>query len=189
MIKARGNPKYPCLLCGWDHFTKEWPRNDKIIKFLKSNPTPTVIIDPFPSQQQLIDHMYNQGNSSSLEEICMMSSYTINMQTRQNYDKPADKKEDHSSLGKAPSTSSPESSSTIPLSINKPTLDMILRPPKSTLRKDVFYSNAWAAQFYNVVEDLAQAPCAMSTLEVLQSFPTQRKNLLIALGALDLDNH
>ena len=28
----------------------------------------------------------------------------------------------------------------------------------------------------------------MSTLEVLQSFPTQRKNLLIALGYLDLDN-
>ena len=33
-----------------------------------------------------------------------------------------------------------------------------------------------------MVEDLAQAPCAMSTLEVLQSCPTQRKNLLTALG-------
>ena len=39
-----------------------------------------------------------------------------------------------------------------------------------------------------MVEDLAQAPCAMSTLEVLQSFPTQRKKLLIALGVLDPDN-
>ena len=48
--------------------------------------------------------------------------------------------------------------------------------------------NARAAQFYNVVEDLAQAPCAMSTLEVLQSFPTQRKNLLTALGVVDPDN-
>ena len=28
----------------------------------------------------------------------------------------------------------------------------------------------------------------MSTLEVLQSCPTQRKNLLTALGAVDLDN-
>ena len=45
-----------------------------------------------------------------------------------------------------------------------------------------------ASQFYNVVEYLAQAPCAMSTLEVLQSCPTQRKNLLTALGALDPDN-
>ena len=108
-----------------------------------------------------------------------MSSDTINLYTwSQNYDKPVDKKEDHSSSGKAPSTSSPESSSTVPLSIKKPTLDLILRPPKSTLRKAVFNLNAWAAQFYNVVEDLAQAPCAMSTLEVLQIFPTRRKKLV-----------
>ena len=65
---------------------------------------------------------------------------------------------------------------------------MILHLPKSTLRKAIFNPNAQTAQFYNVVEDLAQAPCAMSTLEVLQSCPTQRKNLLTALGALDLDN-
>ena len=65
---------------------------------------------------------------------------------------------------------------------------MVLHPPKSTLRKVVFNPNARAAQFYNVVEDLSQAPCAMSTLEVLQSCPTQHKNLLTALGALDPDN-
>ena len=63
---------------------------------------------------------------------------------------------------------------------------MVLHPPKSTLRKVVFNPNARAAQFYNVVEDLAQEPCAMSTLEVLQSFPTQRKTLLTTLGALYL---
>ena len=65
---------------------------------------------------------------------------------------------------------------------------MILHPPKSTLRKVVFNPNSKAAQLYNVVEGLAQEPCAMSTLEVLQSCPTQRKNLLTALGALDPDN-
>ena len=65
---------------------------------------------------------------------------------------------------------------------------MILRPPKSTLRKSVFNPNAQVSQFYNIVEDLAQAPCAMYTLEVLQSCPTEHKNLLTALGALDLDN-
>ena len=65
---------------------------------------------------------------------------------------------------------------------------MILRPPKSSLRKSVFNPNSQAAQFYNVVEDLAQAPCAMPTLEVLQSCPMQCKKLLNALGSLDLDN-
>ena len=98
----------------------------------------------------------------------MMSSDTISLQTRSYiYDKPADKKEDNSSSGKAPSTGSPESSSTVPLTIKKPNLDMVLRPPKSTLKKVVFNPNAKATQFYDVVEDLALAPCAMSTLEVL----------------------
>ena len=48
--------------------------------------------------------------------------------------------------------------------------------------------NAQATQFYNVVKDLAQAPCAMSTLEVLQSCPIQHKNSLTVLGTLDPDN-
>ena len=118
-----------------------------------------------------------------------MFSDTVSLQTwSQSYDKPTDKKEDNSSSGKALSTSSPKSSSTVPLTIEKPALDMVLCPPKSTLRKLVFNPNARAAQFYNVVEDLTQAPCAMSTLEVLQSCPTQRKNLLTAVRALDLDN-
>ena len=133
--------------------------------------------------------MSNQDNSTSSEEIRMMSSDTIHLQNwSQNYDKPADRNEDHSSSRKSPSTSSPESSSTVPLSIKKPTRDMILHPPKSTLRKGVFNPNARATQFYNVVEDLTHEPYAMSTLELLQSFPTQHKNLLTALGAVDLDN-
>jgi hypothetical protein len=38
---------------------------------------------------------------------------------------------------------------------------------------------------YSVVEDLAQTPCAMSTLEVLQSFPSQRTALLSSIGVAD----
>ena len=102
-----------------------------------------------------------------------MSSETINIATRsQSFDKPEEKKIEKPSPNKSPSTSSPTSSSNGPLIIEKPNLDMILCPPKSTLRKAVFNPNSRAAQFYNVVEDLAQEPCAMSTLEVLQSCPT-----------------
>ena len=42
-----------------------------------------------------------------------------------------------------------------------------------------------AAQNYNIVENLAQAPLAMSTLEVLQTYPAQRKALLSAIGGID----
>ena len=60
--KGKRKAKYPYLLCGGDHFMKECPHRDEINKFLKSNPAPAVLTDPFPSQQQLIDHMSNQGN-------------------------------------------------------------------------------------------------------------------------------
>ena len=85
-----------------------------------------------------------------------MSSETINFSTRsQSYDNPVKKKDENPSFEKSPSTSSPPSSYNGALVIEKPNLDSILRPPKATFRKLVFNPNARAAQFYNVVEDLA----------------------------------
>ena len=79
--KGKRKEKYPCLLCGGDHFSKECPCRDEISQFLKSNPTPVVLTDPFPSQPQLIDHMSNQGKSSLSEKIRMMSLDTVHLQT------------------------------------------------------------------------------------------------------------
>ena len=122
---------------------KECPRCDEINKFLKSNPTPAVLTDTFPSQQQLVDHMSNQGSSIPTEEIRMMSSKTVNLTTQsQSYDKPEEKRNEKPSPDKAPSTGSPTSSSNGPLTIEKPNLDMILCPPKSTLRKVFFNPNS-----------------------------------------------
>ena len=45
--KGKRKDKYPYLLCGGGHFMKECPRHEEISKFLKSNPTPTVL--PIPS--------------------------------------------------------------------------------------------------------------------------------------------
>jgi hypothetical protein len=72
-----------------------------------------------------------------------------------------------------------------PLQIEKPYFDSTLHPPKSTIQKSTFNPNSQAAQNYNIVEDLAQAPCAMSALEVLQHCPSQRRTLLAAIGAFD----
>ena len=38
------------------------------------------------------------------------------------------------------------------------------------------------------MDDLAQTPMAMTTLEVLKTFPIERKALLAALGAMDPSN-
>ena len=57
--------------------------------------------------------------------------------------------------------------------------------PKGAPKRSGQNNNARAAQNYFVVEDLGQNPCAMSTLEVLQTCPPQRRALLSALGVDD----
>ena len=49
--KGKRKVKYPCLICGGDHFTNECPRCEEVSKFLKTSPTPTMLKDPFPSQE------------------------------------------------------------------------------------------------------------------------------------------
>jgi hypothetical protein len=72
-----------------------------------------------------------------------------------------------------------------PLQIEKPMFNSILHPPKSTIRKSTFNPSSRATHNYNIVEDLAQASCAMSALEVLQHCPSQRRMLFAAIGIVD----
>ena len=116
----------------------------------------------------------------------MMSSEIVNLNTRSHcYDPPLEKKPDDVP-SKKPSASIPPPNNG--LHIEKPILEEIFHPPKGTLRKSIINPNTHAAQYYNIVKYFAQTPCAMSALEVLQSFPTQRKKLLTALGAMDPKN-
>ena len=55
-------------------------------------------------------------------------------------------------------------------------------PPIRRIANNV---TARAAVSYNIVDDLAQTPTAMSALEVLKTFPTQWKALLASLGVVD----
>jgi hypothetical protein len=58
-------------------------------------------------------------------------------------------------------------------------------PPKGVIRKSAFNPHTHVAQNYNIVEDLAQAPSAMSALEFLHSCPAQQTTLLKAIGGID----
>jgi hypothetical protein len=62
------------------------------------------------------------------------------------------------------------------------------RIPKGAFKKYSHNPNTRATQNYSVVEDLSQTPCAMFALEVLQSYPAQRKALLTALGSTETCN-
>jgi hypothetical protein len=76
----------------------------------------------------------------------------------------------------------------VPLQIEKTMGETMTCIPKGAFKKYSHNKNARAAQNYSVVEDLSQTPCAMSALEVLQRFPSQRKDLLAALGFAETCN-
>jgi hypothetical protein len=60
----------------------------------------------------------------------------------------------------------------VPLQIEKTMGETMTCIPKGAFKKASHNPNARATQNYSVVEDLSQTPCAMSSLEVLQSFPS-----------------
>jgi hypothetical protein len=75
-----------------------------------------------------------------------------------------------------------------PLQIDKTVGEIMTRIPKGVFKKASHNPNARVAQNYSVVEDMEQTPCMMSSLEVLQICPSQRKNLLSSLGATETSN-
>ena len=115
--------------------------------------------------------MIGSSSNASEEPILMMSHVRIATRSQDYGSKnPVDGKEAESSHSN-PSTSAPGSD---PLQIEKPNPDLVIKPPaKGVLRRSAFNPHARAAHNYNIVEDLAVSPSAMSALEVLQSCPAQ----------------
>ena len=128
------------------------------------------------------------GSSSNTSEDILMMSHVMVVTRSQHYGSKnlVDGKEAKSS--NSTSSSIPPSSSD-PLQIEKPNSDLVIKPlAKGVLCKSAFNPHARAAQNYNIFEDLAISPLAMSALEVLQSCPTQRKLLLSPIGAVDVQD-
>jgi hypothetical protein len=172
-------PRFPCLICGDDHYTKDCPRRVEVAKFLQGSPkprTPTVLSQPFPSQQQAQLVIHDQPSPSTTSYVLMCTSDSkkndIALTTRaKDYAPSKEKVDDLPPSLVQPSPVTPPTNS--PLHLKRPNLETVLRPPpKGFVRKSAFNPHARDAQNYNIVEDLAQAPSMMSALEVLQSCPT-----------------
>ena len=161
---AKRKHKYPCLICDEDHYTKDCPRRSEVSRLLKGAPRPPAMLkEPFPSQQTQMVVDPSQPSSSFGSQVFMAGTIPIHVTTRA--------KDYPSQAGKEPEVpSSAPPSSSGPLHIERPSTETIPRPPpKGVLRKSSYNPNSRAAQHYSIVEDLAQAPSAMSALEVLQS--------------------
>jgi hypothetical protein len=113
-------------------------------------------------------------NNSSSMNVYMVRGDALIMTRAHDYSKPSASKK--SKEAEIPS---------LPLQIEKTLGETMTHIPKGTFKKSSHNPNARATQNYSVVEDLSQTPCVMSTLEVLQSCPAQRKALLTALGSTE----
>ena len=142
-----------------------------------------VLTNPFPQGQQLLaGASSNPGTSArgnqegeKSSNVFMMGS-NIDVATRSR------------DYGEAETSKDKAVPGSTDLHIERPSVETIPRMPKGSAKRATINPNARAAQNYSIVEDLAQSPCAMSALEVLQSCPAQRSALLSAIGAVDPAN-
>jgi hypothetical protein len=72
--RDKHKPQYPCLICGDDHYTKDFPRRAEVTKFLQGTtkpPTLTILSQPFPSQQQAQLVIHDQPSPSNTSYVLM----------------------------------------------------------------------------------------------------------------------
>jgi hypothetical protein len=61
--KPQQKPKFPCLICGDDHYT--YPHRDEVAKRFKGNCQPAMLTHPFPQQQSMVSQTPSPGGSTS----------------------------------------------------------------------------------------------------------------------------
>ena len=138
-------------------------------KLLKAQ-QPAILKDPFPQGQNSASASTVAGGSQAAPDpnyINMVRSSTLLQTRKKNYEK------------ETPETGKAVGEPSNPLTIEKPA-EIMPKIPKGVFKKTLHNPNARAASNYSLVKDLAQTPCAMSALEVLQSCPAQRDALLAA---------
>jgi hypothetical protein len=125
-------PCYPCLIYGDDHYMKDCPRRAEVNKFLQGTlkpSTPTVLSQPFPSQQQasLVIHDQPSTSTSSYVLMCIDDSKKDNvaLTTRaKDYTPSKEKVDDLAPNLVHPSPLNPPTNS--PLHLERPNLDAVI---------------------------------------------------------------
>jgi hypothetical protein len=174
--------KFPCKLCTDDHLTHFCPKLVEVARLL--NLPPAVMTNPFPHNQYLASSSSSAVNapggsqnppSQDGDRVCInMVDAKIDIATRS---------QDYSSSKYSTSLEASPPPPEMNLQIEKP--EQPPRISKGVLKRSTHNSNARSTQNYSIIEDLGQTPCAMSTLEVLQTCPSHRNALLSTLGSLE----
>jgi hypothetical protein len=165
--KKKRKVKFPCNICMENHLTHQFPWLEEAQNLLAQERS-LVLTNPFSQEKKLAQDSSSTntpgGNKGSptlnvkkrATNIYMMKS-KANLQTKaHNYGMPE-------SFEKGKEASNPLS----PLQIENTMGETMTHIPKGAFKKDSHILNARSYRNYSVVEDLAQTPCEMSTLEFL----------------------
>jgi len=138
-----------------------------------------VLTDPFPNPETNLVAIDNDSPSQVLMLSMPKQQNDALISTRnKDYENPQ--------MSNKKAIDQPNSSTTTLLEVVLPIIpELTIKMPKGVVHKSTFNHHARAAQNYNIVEDLAQSPSTMSTLEVLQNCPSQKQALLSAIGGID----
>jgi hypothetical protein len=151
--------KFPCIICGDDHYTRDYPLRNQVAKIFQGNSQPPMLTQLFPQQQSMVAQTPSPGGSSSHPNDEALSSAHIymfngiNLTTRsKTYNTPGNL--DKGKYTNGTSTLPDPSPSSIslpsvnppsgPLQIEKPMFNSILRPLKSTIHKATFNPSSCA---------------------------------------------
>jgi hypothetical protein len=178
--------KYPCNLCTEDHPTHLCPRLAEAQKLLAQQ-QPVVLTNPFPHGKNLTQASSSMDGGSQGPPPSSSNPSSVNVYMLKGDAHIATRTHDYGMPNTSEKGKEAENPP-LPLQIEKTLGETMTHIPKGAFKKASHNPNARATQNYSVVEDLSQTPCAMSTLEVLQSCPSQRKALLAALGSAETCN-
>jgi hypothetical protein len=130
--RDKRKPRYPCLICGDDHYTKDFPRRVEVNKFLQGTSKPStsaVLSQPFPSQQHASLVIHDQPSTSTTSYVLMCTGDSTKdsdaLTTRaKDYTSSKEKVDDLPPSLVQPSPPTPPTNG--PLHIEQPNLDTVI---------------------------------------------------------------
>jgi hypothetical protein len=133
--KDKRKHRYPCLICGDDHYTKDCPRLAEVTKFLQGTPkppTPVVLSQPFSSQPQAQLVIHDQPSPSTTSYVLMCTGDSkkndITLTTRaKDYSSSKEKVDEIPPSLVQPSPMTPPTNG--PLNLERSSLYTVLCPP------------------------------------------------------------
>ena len=173
-------------MCSGDHLTHLCPKIEDAQCLLGQQGTSSsqaVLTNPFPQGHQLLaSASSNPGTSAGGNQEGEKSSNVFMMGSNVHV---ATRSCDYGEAKTSKDKTVPRSTD---LHIERPPVETIPRITKGSAKRATINPNARATQNYSIVEDLAQIPCTISSLEVLQSCLAQQSSLLSVIGIVDPSN-